>query len=165
MNRERLVEGLREIIGPGWSAPNLDEDLADYIERLLAAQLEPIRSVVNQQAEDEALWCIADNIVEAHFQQELRRLHAAIETNPDPTEMPEWHARYGRDDWLLAVKQLTGYDAVNTCLDPLEVLRTALERVLQEARLNEAKRAQTWNESLECWEGNERRIAELEKQQ
>lgn len=37
--------------------------------------------VVNEQAEDEALWCLTDNIVEAYYQQELRRLHAAVEAD------------------------------------------------------------------------------------
>lgn len=37
------------------------------------------RQLVDEQAEDEALWCMADSIVEAYVQQELRRLHAAIE--------------------------------------------------------------------------------------
>ncbi len=37
------------------------------------------RLVVEEQAKDEALWCFADSIVEAYVQQELRRLHTAIE--------------------------------------------------------------------------------------
>jgi hypothetical protein len=41
--------------------------------------LDEILTVVEQQAEDKALWFIADLIVEAYFQQELRRLHAVIE--------------------------------------------------------------------------------------
>ena len=41
--------------------------------------LDALRCLVNAQAEDEALWCVADSIVEAYLQQELRRLHAAVE--------------------------------------------------------------------------------------
>lgn len=40
--------------------------------------------VVTEQAEDEALWCIPDSIVEAYLQQELRRLTAAVEGTPWP---------------------------------------------------------------------------------
>ena len=48
-----------------------------YADRLKAAE-----AVIAEQAEEEALWCIADNIVEAYLQQELRRLTAAIEGKP-----------------------------------------------------------------------------------
>lgn len=41
--------------------------------------LDTARQVAAEQADEESLWCIADNIVEAHLQQELRRLTAAIE--------------------------------------------------------------------------------------
>lgn len=40
---------------------------------------EDVRTVVNEQAEDEGLWFIAETAAEAYLQQELRRLHAAIE--------------------------------------------------------------------------------------
>jgi hypothetical protein len=35
--------------------------------------------VVNEQAEDEGLWFVAQTMPEAYLQQELRRLHAAVE--------------------------------------------------------------------------------------
>lgn len=35
--------------------------------------------VVNEQAEDEALWCDAVHITEVMLQEALRRLHAAVE--------------------------------------------------------------------------------------
>lgn len=35
--------------------------------------------LVQEQAEDDALWCLTDNIELAYLQQELRRLHAVIE--------------------------------------------------------------------------------------
>lgn len=44
-----------------------------------SAQLKAAQAIAAEQAEDEALWCIATSIVEAHFQQELRRLTAAVE--------------------------------------------------------------------------------------
>lgn len=52
-----------------------------YIESLErdAAQLKAAKAIAAEQAEDEALWCIAVSIVEGHFQQELRRLTAAVE--------------------------------------------------------------------------------------
>jgi len=36
-------------------------------------------ALVQEQSEDEALWCLTDNIELAYLQQELRRLHAVIE--------------------------------------------------------------------------------------
>lgn len=45
-------------------------------ERTLAA----IRTLVDQQAEDEGLWFQAQTAPEAYLQQELRRLHALVES-------------------------------------------------------------------------------------
>lgn len=38
-----------------------------------------LKRLVAEQAEDEGLWAPATNIQTAYLQQELRRLHAAIE--------------------------------------------------------------------------------------
>jgi hypothetical protein len=38
-----------------------------------------VLALVAEQAEDEGLWFIAQTAAEAYLQQELRRLHAAIE--------------------------------------------------------------------------------------
>lgn len=38
-----------------------------------------VRSLVDEQAEDEGLWFVAETAAEAYLQQELRRLHAAVE--------------------------------------------------------------------------------------
>lgn len=40
---------------------------------------EIIRRIVNEQAEDDGLWFIAQTAAEAYLQQQLRRLHSAIE--------------------------------------------------------------------------------------
>lgn len=48
--------------------------------------LAELRALVNEQAEDEALWFITENIAEAYLQQELRRLHAAVEALPQETQ-------------------------------------------------------------------------------
>lgn len=48
------------------------------------AGLTAMEAEVNEQAEDECLWCIPGTIVEDHMQRALRRLHAAIEgQSPD----------------------------------------------------------------------------------
>ena len=47
-------------------------------EARAAALVEP-RRLVDAQAEDEGLWFIAETVTEAYLQQELRRLHAAVE--------------------------------------------------------------------------------------
>lgn len=44
-----------------------------------------IRKLVASQAEDEGLWFEAETASEAYLQQELRRLHAAIENKPKVT--------------------------------------------------------------------------------
>lgn len=45
-----------------------------------------LRGIVNAQAEDEGLWFQAQYASEAYLQQELRRLHAAIELRELPTQ-------------------------------------------------------------------------------
>lgn len=42
--------------------------------------LEQIKAVVSEQADDEGLWFYAHTAPEAYLQQELRRLHAVIES-------------------------------------------------------------------------------------
>ena len=44
---------------------------------------EEILELVNQQAEDEGLWFIAKYATEAYLQNELRRLHALIESEAE----------------------------------------------------------------------------------
>lgn len=41
--------------------------------------METPESVVEDQAEDDGLWFVARTAPEAYLQQELRRLHAAVE--------------------------------------------------------------------------------------
>lgn len=58
------------------------------MEDLIAA-LRALRALVDEQAEDEGLWGLplipgTQSIVEAYLQQELRRLHAAVEALPLP---------------------------------------------------------------------------------
>lgn len=43
--------------------------------------LEEIQALVDEQAEDEGLWFHAEMASEAYLQQELRRLHALIESH------------------------------------------------------------------------------------
>ena len=47
------------------------------LEETIAVQL----AMVHRQAEDEGLWFVAQTAPEAYLQQELRRLHSAIEAN------------------------------------------------------------------------------------
>ncbi len=42
-------------------------------------ELPSFLSIVSDQADDEGLWFVARTAPEAYLQQELRRLHAAIE--------------------------------------------------------------------------------------
>jgi len=43
------------------------------------AHLAAVRRLVDEQAGDDGLWFVAQTASEAYLQQELRRLHAAIE--------------------------------------------------------------------------------------
>ena len=45
------------------------------------AAIRELRAVVDEQAEDDALWCETSSIVEAYLQQELRRLHSIVEAH------------------------------------------------------------------------------------
>jgi hypothetical protein len=45
-------------------------------------------SIVNKQAEDEGLWFCAETAPEAYLQQELRKLHAAIEAYNPAAQKP-----------------------------------------------------------------------------
>ena len=47
--------------------------------RTALAQPNTAQQVVDEQAEDEALWFVAQTAPEAYLQQALRRLHAAVE--------------------------------------------------------------------------------------
>ena len=44
--------------------------------------IENARFVVDEQAEDEGLWFVAETMTEAYLQSALRRLHAAVENVP-----------------------------------------------------------------------------------
>lgn len=47
--------------------------------RAAEAAREALRSMVNAQAEDDGLWCQAETAPEGYLQQELRKLHKAVE--------------------------------------------------------------------------------------
>lgn len=73
---------------PNTSAGLLANRIESHIfglERALQEQalaLGELRALVLRQAEDEGLWFVARTAPEAYLQQELRRLHAAIEREP-----------------------------------------------------------------------------------
>lgn len=83
-----LTNNLRNLQGGFYSDGALDKPIllvaADRIEELEARepqqQLDTIKSVVNEQAEDEGLWFDHVYITEDILQRALRRLHAAIES-------------------------------------------------------------------------------------
>lgn len=78
---ERTVASIAAMLG--W----MNVPPRDVLERDIAAlkarvKDEPLTRLVDQQAEDEGLWFVAQTAAEAYLQQELRRLHAAIEQEP-----------------------------------------------------------------------------------
>ena len=62
-----------------WQGPDIPEG-----ERVEVLEAAPLYALVDEQAEDEGLWSTrldgSTSIAEAHLQQELRRLHALIES-------------------------------------------------------------------------------------
>jgi hypothetical protein len=70
---ERLVE--RFVTLPPHQA--IAETVAALREA--AERLRRLQTIVDAQAEDEGLWFVLGTAPEAYLQQELRRLHAAIE--------------------------------------------------------------------------------------
>jgi len=54
----------------------------------VAGRLEDLQRLVSVQADDEGLWFVGRTAPEAYLQQELRRLHAAIEGTPPLGEAP-----------------------------------------------------------------------------
>jgi len=90
-----LAEALTPFHGPGFFPGIRDvtiiaEKPIDAARQILAAlaergyrvskgDLDAVRAIVDEQAEDEGLWFIAPTAPEAYLQQELRRLHAVIE--------------------------------------------------------------------------------------
>lgn len=57
--------------------------------------------LVQQQAEDEGLWFTAERATEAYLQQELRKLHAAVEDHRKTTEPPLLARHLGCGDGLM----------------------------------------------------------------
>ena len=59
------------------AAHDLLADRIVELEETIAVQL----AMVHRQAEDDGLWFVAQTAPEGYLQQELRRLHSAIEAN------------------------------------------------------------------------------------
>lgn len=57
----------------------------------LKGSLAKIRTVVDAQAKDDGLWFYTETVSEAYLQQELRKLHAIIESTLNPGERHELH--------------------------------------------------------------------------
>ena len=65
-----------------WRLPLLaagSTEMADNPTKDPLDVLADLKHLVDEQAEDEGLWFLAATAPEAYLQQELRRLHAAIE--------------------------------------------------------------------------------------
>lgn len=74
-----------------WRAERPDEWKMDEFMRAVSKlqsrisdiekEREIILNFVNEQAEDEGLWCVAQYASESYIQTALRRLHSVIESN------------------------------------------------------------------------------------
>ena len=63
---------------------DLDDRYGSWLEVTEAARLVAgAQRIVNEQAEDDGLWFVAVTAPEAYLQEELRRLHAAIEESTE----------------------------------------------------------------------------------
>ena len=67
----------------GLNMAGCDENARVMAVEAVAGERARLQVVVNEQAEDEGLWFVAQTAPEAYLQQELRRLHAAIEEADD----------------------------------------------------------------------------------
>jgi hypothetical protein len=83
--REEILEELRQYAN-GYKGAcyacepvgMLNQKLTAELDRLREAATR-VRQMVDAQALDEGLWFMAETAAEAYLQQELRRLHAALE--------------------------------------------------------------------------------------
>ncbi len=94
------------------------------------------RQVVDEQAEDEGLWFVARTAPEAYLQQELRRLHAAIEDNNSKMFVPREPTR----EMLAAIEPAIDacYNGIKT--DPsYEFTGAAVWRAMYDAYFAEEK--------------------------
>ena len=77
---------MRKNVYPKWVANGrMKQEKAEHEIAAMEAVIETIKrhraalAVVKEQAEDEGCWMVAEHAPEAYLQQELRRLHAAVE--------------------------------------------------------------------------------------
>jgi hypothetical protein len=82
------------------------------------------REIVDAQAEDVGLWFKAQTAPEAYLQQELRRLHAAIERDP---AVPVSALRALVDRWKDDDDSSTDWFTRDDCADELAALCDAAE--------------------------------------
>ena len=73
------VEAIHQAITDPENQPSQFGTVTFAMYEALEAQRDAIQQVVDEQAEDEGLWFRAQTAAEAYLQQELRRLHAAVE--------------------------------------------------------------------------------------
>jgi hypothetical protein len=122
-------------------------DASRALAALAAAEsrVAALRSLVDQQAEDEGLWFVALTAPEAYLQQELRKLCAAIESDllADPTDAEQGIA--GLQNALTAAgqewdKQAARADAAEARADEAEVaaLLEALRPLCDPANIMES---------------------------
>jgi hypothetical protein len=80
LENKKLKEQLAAIEEDGTEEHNNSVDLRRKIAAL-RIKIEKCREVVSNQAENEGLWFNPQTAPEAYLQQELRRLHAVVESN------------------------------------------------------------------------------------
>ena len=73
-----------------WSHENLAKFAQAATQKMLERPMTDALKMVQEQAEDEGLWCKAETATEAHLQQALRWLHYAVEqSQADRAELLE----------------------------------------------------------------------------
>jgi len=106
------------------AAPAPDDELA---------LLKHIRTITDCQAEDEGLWFDAVTAPEAYLQQELRKLHSAIEAAPAPDDKDKRIAELDTEN-----KRLKNRGTITSPMDGLfeenERLKAKLDAVEQMLR-------------------------------
>ena len=77
-----LLRAVKSALSDIMDGPSFSDarQILEAIDKILPGDpATPARELVNEQANDDGLWFVAETAAEAYLQQELRRLHAAVE--------------------------------------------------------------------------------------
>ena len=132
-----------------WSHENLAKFAQAATQKMLERPRTDALKMVQEQAEDAALWCKAATATEAHLQQALRWLHYAVEqSQADRIELLEAQADHNEDALEMVAEPFGPEWRAQFCAEfraaDAVVAQAAQERAKPVAWLEEA----TWSRRL-----------------